>query len=71
MTTTTKPTHALRRARLSHGLSQDELAAEVGVSRHTVLNLERGITRPRPSTARRIAKAVDERIADVFPELLA
>jgi putative transcriptional regulator len=36
----------LRDLRLAHGYSQEWLAREVGVSRQTIVNIERGITIP-------------------------
>jgi transcriptional regulator with XRE-family HTH domain len=37
----------MRKARESAGLSQPELAELIGVSRLTISNTERGVTRPR------------------------
>ncbi len=47
---------ALRQAR---GLSQSELARRAGVNRTSVVFTENGRTVPRPSTARKLAWALD------------
>ena len=59
----------LRAARLAHGLSQLDLAAEAGVAPGTVVHLERRAHTPLPSTARKLAKALDTSIPDLFPDL--
>jgi transcriptional regulator with XRE-family HTH domain len=45
-------------ARERAGLSQEQLAARVGVARATIQNVEQERTQPRPSTLRRIAEAL-------------
>jgi transcriptional regulator with XRE-family HTH domain len=56
----------LRALRLNLGLTQDELARAAGVSKFTVVRLERGLgKRPHPSTRRRLAAALGVAIADV------
>ena len=59
----------LRVRRLSHGLSQANLAAAAGVSRHTVISLEKGGL-PKLRTARAIAQTLRCEVLDLFPELL-
>ena len=50
---------ALRRHRLSAGLSQEELAERAGLSRRGISDLERGTRRaPYPATVRRLAEAL-------------
>lgn len=49
-----------------HGWSQAELAARLGVSRQTVISLERGRFDPSLPLAFRIADVFDCRIEDVF-----
>jgi transcriptional regulator with XRE-family HTH domain len=48
----------IRRRRLQAGMSQEQLAKRLGVSKATVSNYERGVTDPSP--------AVMEQLADVF-----
>jgi len=46
----------LREARLRAGLSQEQLAAEVGSDRHHLITLEKGWYRPRRELLARIAE---------------
>ncbi len=48
----------LRALREHAGLSQEELASQAGITRAAIANLERGISRARPSTASRLAEAL-------------
>jgi putative transcriptional regulator len=54
----------LREVRLARGLSQERLAQEVGVTRQTIVNIEKGLTVPNVLIALAIsgvlAIAVDE-----------
>lgn len=57
---------ALRLLRRRNGWTQAELARAAGVSRQTVIRLERGVEHPaHPATLRRIAAALGVAIADV------
>ena len=63
--------HALRTARRRCGLTQEELAADSGVSVRNIRDLETGrIARPRPATVRRLAEGLgltgDDRAAFVM-----
>ena len=50
----------LMTARHAAGLTQHDLAAKAGISIRTIGNLERGeVHRPRPSTVRHLAQALD------------
>ena len=49
----------LRELRERNALSQRDLARMAGVAVNTVLDAERGRRRPRPSTRRKIAKALN------------
>ena len=54
--------------RIVNGLTQLDLAAQAGVSRNTIVNLERGHHRPRRSTAIRIGRVLGlDDPALVFP----
>jgi putative transcriptional regulator len=48
----------VREARLNAGLSQEALAREVGVSRQTIVNIERGESEPKVLLAIAIAVAL-------------
>lgn len=50
--------HRVQELRRRAGLSQEELAARVHVSRATIQNVENGRTTARPATLRRIAEAL-------------
>ena len=63
------PVEGLKPVRLARGWSQIDLAVAAGVSPTTVLNLERGVNTPLPSTARKLARALELPIAEPFPEL--
>ena len=41
---------SLKAARVNAGLSQKEVASKLGVSIHTIINWERGITKPKKYT---------------------
>lgn len=58
---------ALRVYRAAAGASQEELAQKAGISRPTLSNLERGVTRPLPLTARAVAAALGQPVEAVFP----
>jgi len=48
-----------RMFRLQRALSQQELADKAEVSRNVIINLERGYPLVRPSTLRKVARALD------------
>ena len=58
----------LKRVRRLRGLSQQELAALSGVSQYTITEIETGRREPRPSTLRKLARALDVEVADFFQE---
>ena len=49
----------LRQLREMNALAQRDLARLAGISVNTVLDLEKGRRRPRPSTRRKLAKALN------------
>ncbi|KKK81052.1 hypothetical protein LCGC14_2817360 [marine sediment metagenome] len=49
---------SLRELREAKGLTQDDLARLAGIGRNTVWGLELGSRKPRPSTRRKLAKAL-------------
>ncbi|WP_300344457.1 helix-turn-helix transcriptional regulator [Nesterenkonia sp.] len=59
-------THPVRALRKAQKLTQAELAQEVGVSRQTVVALERGDYAPSVFLALRIARALGSTVEDLF-----
>ena len=57
---------AVKEYREQAGLSQEALAREVGVSRQTVVNIERGLNEPRVMLALAIAAALGVAIDQLF-----
>ena len=56
---------ALKRRRLLAGLTQETLAARVGVHRNTLTRYETRVLMPGPDTIRRIARALRCEITDL------
>ncbi len=56
----------IRRLRFERSMTQEELALRVGVSRQTVMSIERGATNPSTLLAFKIASALDAAITEVF-----
>lgn len=57
----------VRKLRFLHGeMTQEELANRVGVSRQTVIAIEKGKYNPSVALALRIARAFDLPVEDVF-----
>lgn len=56
----------VRRARQRAGYSQEGLARELGVSRQTIANIERGTSEPRVLLALAIAALVGVAVAELF-----
>lgn len=55
------PQLRIREWRKYRGLTQDTLAASVGIARQNLSNLERGRFQPKPETLGRIATALETR----------
>lgn len=64
-TATTTPLRAAREAR---GLSQRALAKGAGLSRVALIHLEAGDAQPKLSTARKLARALNSTVDELFPE---
>ena len=60
-------TTGVRAARTEAGLRQADLAATVGVSRQTIIALERGDYSPSVYLALRIARALEHTVEELFP----
>jgi putative transcriptional regulator len=65
-----KPTHDLRNEVRKHrqagGLTQQELAEKVGVTRQTVLSIEKGKYTPSVALALNLAAVLGVRVEDLF-----
>jgi transcriptional regulator with XRE-family HTH domain len=55
----TAVSHVLRRARLSRHLSQQKLAAKLGLRQRQISDVERGVVDARLSTIQNVARALD------------
>ena len=58
--------NSLRERRKDAGLSQEQLAERLGVSRQTIISIERGRFDPSLDLAFRLAEVFDVRIEDLF-----
>jgi putative transcriptional regulator len=56
----------IKELRAKHGLTQEDLADEVGVTRQTILFLEKGKYNPSLRLAYKIARVFGVMIEDVF-----
>ncbi len=56
----------LKNYRLMKGLTQEQLANEVGVRRETIMRLEKAQYNPSLKLAIDISRAVDAKIEDIF-----
>ena len=56
----------IRRLRFECGMTQEELALRTGVSRQTIMSIERGQTNPSVLLAYKIAAAFTRPITEVF-----
>ena len=56
----------LRERRIAAGLSQEQLARQVDVSRQTILNIEKGITIPNVLLALAIAAVLTVAVDELF-----
>ena len=58
--------NTIRKLRFDRGMTQEELALRTGVSRQTIMSIERGQTNPSVLLAYKIAAALDESVTTVF-----
>ena len=56
----------VREVRRERGLTQEELAREVGVSRQTIVNIEQGRYKPSILLALKIARVLDTDVETLF-----
>ena len=58
--------NSIRRLRFEKSMTQEELALRTGVSRQTIMSIERGDTNPSVLLAFKISAALEMPIEDVF-----
>lgn len=58
--------NAIRRLRFERNMTQEELALRVGVSRQTIMSIERGRTNPSILLALKISSALGVSVTEVF-----
>ncbi len=58
--------NTIRRLRFEKSMTQEELALRTGVSRQTIMSIERGDTNPSVLLAFKISSALETPITDVF-----
>lgn len=58
--------NAIRRLRFERSMTQEELALRTGVSRQTIMSIERGRTNPSILLALKIAAALEVDVTEVF-----
>lgn len=58
--------NAIRRLRFNCNMTQEELALRTGVSRQTIMSIERGQTNPSVLLAYKIASALQADVTEVF-----
>jgi putative transcriptional regulator len=56
----------IKELRARYNLTQEDLAKEVGVTRQTIVYLEKGTYNPSLDLAHRVAKALKTTIEDLF-----
>jgi transcriptional regulator with XRE-family HTH domain len=56
----------LQQLRLETGLTQEQLADEIGVTIESISNIERGIHGPKFETLERLAVALDVSVKELF-----
>ncbi|PIP64977.1 transcriptional regulator [Candidatus Peregrinibacteria bacterium CG10_big_fil_rev_8_21_14_0_10_49_16] len=66
MSSTASLKNNIRRLRFEKSMTQEELALRTGVSRQTIMSIERGQTNPSVLLAYKIAAAFDVSVTEVF-----
>lgn len=64
--TTAQLKNNIRRLRFERNMTQEELALRTGVSRQTIMSIERGRTNPSVLLAYKIAAALTSDVTEVF-----
>ena len=60
--------NSIKQLRNAMGITQEEFAARVGVSRQTIIAIEAGNYNPSLQLAFKIAKLFEKRVEEVFKE---
>ncbi|HCI03671.1 MAG: helix-turn-helix transcriptional regulator [Candidatus Peribacteraceae bacterium] len=58
--------NSIRRLRFDRNMTQEELALRTGVSRQTIMSIERGQTNPSVLLAFKISTALESPLTEVF-----
>jgi putative transcriptional regulator len=58
--------NSIKRLRFERSMTQEELALRTGVSRQTIMSIERGQTNPSVLLAYKIALALSVQVTEVF-----
>lgn len=58
--------NTIRRLRFDRNMTQEELALRTGVSRQTIMSIERGQTNPSVLLAYKISAALEADVTEVF-----
>ncbi|HUU39673.1 MAG TPA: helix-turn-helix transcriptional regulator [Desulfatiglandales bacterium] len=58
----------LREARFFKGLNQWDISVRTGIAQSRISLIERGYVVPKEGEKKRIAKALNHKIEDIFPE---
>ena len=58
--------NTVQTARKDKGMTQEDLASAVGVSRQTIISVEKGNYTPSIMLALKIAKAFNKKVEDLF-----
>lgn len=58
--------NSLKEERLKHGLTQEELAEKVSVSRQTIISIEKGVYQPTVTLALKLAKVLKTTVENLF-----
>ena len=58
--------NSIRKIRFDRSMTQEELALRTGVSRQTIMSIERGQTNPSVLLAYKISAALEEDVTTVF-----
>lgn len=56
----------LKEIRTKHGLSQEQLAESVGVTRQTIISIEKGVYQPSVSLALKLSKKLKQSVETIF-----
>lgn len=58
--------NSVKEERLKYGLTQEELAEKVSVSRQTIISIEKGVYQPSVTLALKLAKVLKTKVENLF-----